>query len=196
MRERMEQARDMIKEGQYTQARAVLKTIEHPKAREWLAKIDELEANNLDDLGDPFAVKPPVWTAKQVAPTMPGSRPPEPDNSPSAPSGMWPQRDFRGAKVPSRQEPIATPESLVARSKSYTSAAVIVLVLYCLLWLPGLIANVMYLNDAKRTEALAGHELPGVGALHLERTVFATIPIILVLIGGVFFLIILLIGRH
>jgi|GEM_PF-4796366 len=41
-KERMTTARDLIREKQYDQARAILVTIDHPKAEEWLAKIDQI----------------------------------------------------------------------------------------------------------------------------------------------------------
>lgn len=56
-------------------------------------------------------------------------------------------------------------EKAVARSKSYVSASIIIFFLYGLLWLPGLIANWMYLQDAHKMERLAGEPLPGVGCL-------------------------------
>jgi ABC-type lipoprotein release transport system permease subunit len=46
--EKMERARILMKVEQYDQARALLETVEHPSAHEWLAKIDDLE------LGDSF----------------------------------------------------------------------------------------------------------------------------------------------
>jgi len=56
-------------------------------------------------------------------------------------------------------------ERALAGSKSYVSAAVITFVAYIFFWLPGLIFNIMYINDARRTQEIAGHSLPGVGCL-------------------------------
>lgn len=61
----------------------------------------------------------------------------------------------------------ADTELAIARSKSYTSAAVVVLILYFLLYLPGLIANFLYYDEAKRAQKAAGETLPGVGCLEL-----------------------------
>ena len=36
-------AKELVSEGQYDAARAVLKTINHPSATKWLARIDELD---------------------------------------------------------------------------------------------------------------------------------------------------------
>ncbi len=55
----------------------------------------------------------------------------------------------------------------VASNKSYVGAAIITFVAYCFFWLPGIIFNVMYINDARRSQQVAGHNLPGVGCLYL-----------------------------
>jgi len=41
-RERMLQAREHIKAKRYDEARSILKTIDHPKAKEWLAKVNKI----------------------------------------------------------------------------------------------------------------------------------------------------------
>lgn len=88
--------------------------------------------------------------------------------------------------VPStRSAPSADPAVAAAITKDYTNAAVIVLILYFVLWLPGLIANQIYLNQAKQMEALAGQELPGVRALRIEKLILATIPLVILVVGGV-----------
>jgi hypothetical protein len=55
-----------------------------------------------------------------------------------------------------------------ARLKSYTGPAILVLVLYFVFYVPGLIANFMYYNDARRMEDIAGESLPGVGCLQYQ----------------------------
>lgn len=53
--ERLAQARDLIKAKRYQEARQVLKVIaDHPTARTWLAKLDEIAPEVPED--DPFAV--------------------------------------------------------------------------------------------------------------------------------------------
>lgn len=44
VRDKMFEARDLIQAKQYAQARALLVTIDHPKAYEWLQKLDDVEA--------------------------------------------------------------------------------------------------------------------------------------------------------
>jgi len=58
-----------------------------------------------------------------------------------------------------------TTEQAIARSKSYVTPAIIIFFLYGLLWLPGLVANWMYLQDARRMQRIAGESLPGAGCL-------------------------------
>jgi hypothetical protein len=56
-------------------------------------------------------------------------------------------------------------ERAAARLKSYTGPAVLVFFLYWLFYLPGLIVNWMYVQEARRTELIAGQRLPGTGCL-------------------------------
>jgi len=52
-----------------------------------------------------------------------------------------------------------------ARMQSFTTKAVAVLVLYWVLYLPGLIANVIFYREAKRMEHIADADIPGTGCL-------------------------------
>lgn len=58
-------ARELIKEKRYAEARAILRTVDHPTARQWLAKLDEiapetfLEADWDDEAGTPDAAPLP-----------------------------------------------------------------------------------------------------------------------------------------
>lgn len=52
-----------------------------------------------------------------------------------------------------------------AYSRSFTSSAILTLVLYIVLWIPGLIANVIFLNEAKKVEQLTGRPPEGKGCL-------------------------------
>ncbi len=42
MKEQMARASQLIKAKQYSEARKLLKTIDHPKAKEWLGKLDQI----------------------------------------------------------------------------------------------------------------------------------------------------------
>lgn len=66
-----------------------------------------------------------------------------------------------------------SPAVAAAQAKDYTNAVIICVVLYFVLWIPGVIANNIYYNEGRRMEELAGHELPGVATLGtLKRVMF------------------------
>lgn len=69
------------------------------------------------------------------------------------------------APVPSR--PVSSALREMARLKSYTGACVLVMLLYCCFVIPGVVANSLFLEDARRMEALAGETLPGAEGLRL-----------------------------
>lgn len=50
-------------------------------------------------------------------------------------------------------------------AKSYTTPAIITLVLYLFLWIPGLIANIVYLLEANKTKQVTGTTPDGYGCL-------------------------------
>jgi len=52
-----------------------------------------------------------------------------------------------------------------ARMQNFTTKSVAVLVLYWVLYFPGLIANVIFYREAKRMERIADADLPGTGCL-------------------------------
>ena len=54
-----------------------------------------------------------------------------------------------------------------ARTKSYTGPAIVTMLLYLVAWLPGFVANLLYWDEGRRMERIAGHELPGMGCLRL-----------------------------
>jgi hypothetical protein len=51
---KMEAARELIREKRYDEARAILRTIDHPTARQWLGKIEQIDPTSRT------AVAPPV----------------------------------------------------------------------------------------------------------------------------------------
>ena len=68
----------------------------------------------------------------------------------------------------SSHDPILEVERMrrfAAEQRSFTTPAVITLVLYVVLWLPGLIANIVYLRDAKQVERVTGRAPEGMGCL-------------------------------
>lgn len=75
-------------------------------------------------------------------------------------------------------------------AKSFTTPAVITMILYLVLWLPGLIANLVYLNEANAARDQSGVEPEGRGCLVALVFVFGVLPFVLV--GGFFGLVFLL----
>lgn len=77
-----------------------------------------------------------------------------------------------------------------AAQRSYTTPAVITLLLYWLFWLPGFVANIVYWQQASRDEELIGREPEGKGCLMALFIVFTVLPLVgllLVLISFVLF---------
>jgi hypothetical protein len=72
-------------------------------------------------------------------------------------------------------------EQAIARQKSYVGAAVLTFLLYCLGYLPGLIVNCLYLDDARKTAKVAGVTPTGVGCLWL-MLVLGLLPLVLLLL--------------
>jgi hypothetical protein len=50
-------------------------------------------------------------------------------------------------------------------SKSFTGAAVLTLVLYFILWIPGLIANILFYREAREVKRVTGRAPAGMGCL-------------------------------
>ena len=77
-----------------------------------------------------------------------------------------------------------------ARMKSYTGNAVLTFILYWFFWIPGLIVNYIFYNEAKRMERMAGMGLPGVGCL----SVMLWFNVLIVVLGVLFFCLLMTIG--
>ncbi len=78
-----------------------------------------------------------------------------------------------------------------AQQRSYVTPAVITMILYCVFWLPGAIANIAYWQAASMDEHIAGTAPHGKGCLSVMLWLFVIIPVGLV---GTLFLISLLAG--
>jgi uncharacterized protein involved in cysteine biosynthesis len=69
-----------------------------------------------------------------------------------------------------------------AAGRSFTSPAIITLILYFVLWIPGLIANIVFWREAKRVEKLIGRSPEGLGCLTWMLVVFIGIPVVVVIL--------------
>ncbi len=79
-------------------------------------------------------------------------------------------------------------ERAIARQKSYITAAVITFVVYWFFYLPGLIVNLLYLTEARKTAKIAGRSPAGLGCLW-AMLIIGLLPLLLIAlaIGGVLF---------
>jgi hypothetical protein len=73
---------------------------------------------------------------------------------------------------------------LLASQKSYVGSSVVVFLLYCLCYIPGLIFNIMWLGEARKTKRLTGVTPSGTGCLWI-MFIIGLIP--WVFIGFIFF---------
>jgi hypothetical protein len=71
-----------------------------------------------------------------------------------------------------------------AITRNYTTPAVIVLILYFVLYVPGLVANIVYLIQASNDHKLTGRPPEGRGCLIALIIVFGAMPIIGVCIAA------------
>ncbi|HEY7116156.1 MAG TPA: hypothetical protein VH475_06205 [Tepidisphaeraceae bacterium] len=74
---------------------------------------------------------------------------------------------------------------IAAAGRSFVTPAIITLVLYFVLWLPGLIANVVYWREASNVQRLTGHSPEGKGCLVALLWTFIILPIAGVVIFGI-----------
>lgn len=74
-----------------------------------------------------------------------------------------------------------------AAQRSFTTPAIITLVLYLVLWIPGFIANIVYWREANNVQRLMGHAPEGKGCLLAMLWVFTIIPLLLIPVWLLYF---------
>lgn len=123
-----------------------------------------------------------------------GTPPPPPALLPAVAQGVAPfaYPTPPPAPVAYFHPPTASYAHLAAATRSYTTPAVITMILYLVFWLPGLIANLVYLSSANEDRHLSGVEPQGRGCLVALVVVFGILPFLL--IGGFFVLPLLLVA--
>lgn len=92
---------------------------------------------------------------------------------PSAPAAPWSGRD------PARDDEY---RRFAAAQRSFTTPAVITLVLYFVPWLPGLVANIVYWQEANNVQRITGHVPEGKGCLVALFWVFLALPVLLLFV--------------
>ena len=70
-------------------------------------------------------------------------------------------------------------QRLAAAGRSYVTPAVTTLILYLFLWLPGFIANLVYLNQAHRDAGRIGRAPDGRGYLVALLVVMGLVPLVI-----------------
>lgn len=85
--------------------------------------------------------------------------------------------DYSQSPYPQPYQPAPDYARQAAATRSYMTPAVITLVLYFVLWLPGLIANIAYLSAANADRSVSGIEPQGRGCLVALLVVFIGLPI-------------------
>lgn len=115
-----------------------------------------------------------------------GTPPPPPALLPAVAHSAYPAP----APLAYYQTATASYAHMAAATRSYTTPAVIVMILYLVLWIPGLIANLVYLHNANEDRDQTGIEPQGRGCLLALIFVFGLLPFVLV--GGFFGLVFLL----
>lgn len=91
------------------------------------------------------------------------------------------------------------PESPISQrdnAKSFVTASVLTFVLYCLGWLPGLVANYLYLESAKKYKNETCITPEGYGTLKLMSIFFGWIPMFLWGVALVVIIISAVTGRY
>lgn len=70
----------------------------------------------------------------------------------------------------------------LASQKSYVGAACLTWLLYFLLYIPGLVMNIVYLNEARRTKRMTGQSPSGMGCLVSLLVVYVVLPVVGILV--------------
>lgn len=162
-------AKALIDQRRYTEARQMLENVPGEKAEQWRRKLDE--RIGVQPVRAMYTEMPPLQREIPMPPPVPRS------------AAMSPQEvEYRN-----RLLSVNDMSRAQAQTKSYTGALVLVIILYFIFVIPGIIANVLFYNDGRRMEEIAGMSLPGVDALGALRTfTFVVIVIALILLILVF----------
>ena len=120
--------RDLMGEKRYDEAKDILETMRHnPQAQQWLETIGHLApAGHKEKREEIFADDDPYRQGEFLG-------------------------DVAGSDLPQKQKnaPYLQP---YGELKDYTSTAIITLILYWAFWPVGLVANIIYLREARRLE--------------------------------------------
>lgn len=72
-KQKMLPARELIQQKKYDEARAILRTVDHPKAREWLAKLDAIAPSIASSIAEPDWATATADSLPDIMPDAPQS---------------------------------------------------------------------------------------------------------------------------
>ncbi|MBX3086385.1 MAG: hypothetical protein KF716_32410 [Anaerolineae bacterium] len=90
-------------------------------------------------------------------------------------------------KLSPSQSAAPSPDALtqaLARQRSFVFPAIITFILTFFFWIPGLIANIFFLREARRAKRMAGETLPGTGLLWILLVINGIIPVVILIVIG------------
>lgn len=85
--------------------------------------------------------------------------------------------------------PPQPPPVYIIKEESFTSKAILTLVLYFVLYIPGLIANIVFWNEARNVQARTGRAPEGKGCL----TAMLIMQLVGLILSGLFFCLLVLV---
>jgi len=153
--------------------------------------------------GSSVAVSLPEPAAKEIerVPEAPQAQPPAADQSALPPADQTapepaPAKETPIVSSPEPREPQRWAQpgmgtelaAALAAQKSYVGKAFLTMFLYYLLWLPGMIMNIVYWSEAKRVRQITGESPSGMGCLLFLLITHLILPacglLILLITGG------------
>jgi hypothetical protein len=91
-------------------------------------------------------------------------------------------REGQAAEQPTGWEFTVERSGVAFSGKNYTLHAIIALVLYWFMWVPGLVVNIMFLNQANRERDTLGKDPQGKGCLVALLWVFGILPVVIIVL--------------
>lgn len=147
--DRLKQAAALIRAKRYQEAKDILETMpDNPKAREWLVKVEDRLINE-----NPFESDDPFADVS---------------------GGGGYSRNYDAQPKRKNDQVYVTHSS----KRDYTTMSLIILVLYWIFWLPGLIVNIIMLNEARNEQSSTGIRPNGMGCLW-ALLLFNVVPLLL-----------------
>jgi hypothetical protein len=183
---------ELVKKKKYEEALEILHTSTHPDTARWIKHAekrmleDDPFAEDDEDLDDLFS------DDGDYHPEV--NKPFDKRKAKATPTVDWDelhrQRTTQSSPIPATTSSGQQRQREMAQMMSFTTKAIVVLILYFVLFVPGVIANIVWHNEAKRMEKIAGQPLPGTGCLLWMRRL-AYLSFVLAILGVFLFIAVL-----